>query len=124
MKRKSPQRTKSPSEIKVFRKLANNLHEIHRLQASYKKLRAEKRISVNPFFRLKIKEPVPSLDFLKSMKRTGLRVMKFSPLRLFCRECCTDWQPKKLPGGKLPNGYWRCPNGCNRHKPAESKTTK
>jgi hypothetical protein len=23
------------------------------------------------------------------------------------------WTPNLLPGGRLPRGYWQCPNGCN-----------
>ena len=25
------------------------------------------------------------------------------------------WSPNLGAGGRLPNGYWRCPNGCNTH---------
>jgi hypothetical protein len=32
-------------------------------------------------------------------------------LRLRCEECGQIWSPNVGPGGRLPSGYWRCPNG-------------
>ena len=34
-------------------------------------------------------------------------------LQLQCKNCGQIWSPNLLPGGRLPKGYWRCPNGCN-----------
>ena len=30
-----------------------------------------------------------------------------------CLACGQHWSPCILPGGRLPRGYYRCPNGCN-----------
>jgi len=32
---------------------------------------------------------------------------------LRCNQCGKGWSPNILRGGKLPRGYWRCPNRCN-----------
>jgi len=30
-----------------------------------------------------------------------------------CDHCRQVWSPKLRSGGRLPRGWWRCPNGCN-----------
>jgi hypothetical protein len=30
-----------------------------------------------------------------------------------CKQCGQTWSPVRPSGGKLPRGYWKCPNGCN-----------
>ena len=37
-----------------------------------------------------------------------------------CNTCRTQWSPNLLKGGKLPKGYWKCPNGCNAKVTTES----
>ena len=32
---------------------------------------------------------------------------------LRCGKCRQGWSPNIKAGGKLPRGYWKCPNGCN-----------
>ena len=32
---------------------------------------------------------------------------------LQCVFCGRNWSPDLLPGGKMPQGYWRCTDGCN-----------
>jgi hypothetical protein len=36
-------------------------------------------------------------------------------VRVACKECGTKWSSKLTAGGRLPLGWWKCPNGCN-HK--------
>ena len=37
--------------------------------------------------------------------------------RITCQVCGAQWTPTLRGDGRLPTGYWRCPNGCNA--PAE-----
>ncbi len=37
-----------------------------------------------------------------------------SHIRLICMQCKQTWSPNIQPGGRLPNRYWQCPNGCNK----------
>lgn len=32
---------------------------------------------------------------------------------LACERCGQAWSPNLRGGGRLPRGYWKCPNGCN-----------
>lgn len=32
---------------------------------------------------------------------------------LRCKECGKTWSPNIQPGGRMPDRYWHCPNGCN-----------
>jgi hypothetical protein len=40
-----------------------------------------------------------------------------SHIRLACKHCGQNWSPNIQPGGRLPRGYWKCPNGCNSKEP-------
>lgn len=33
--------------------------------------------------------------------------------RITCLQCGAQWAPTLRGDGRLPTGYWRCPNGCN-----------
>ena len=30
-----------------------------------------------------------------------------------CQQCGQMWSPDIQRGGRMPRGYWKCPNGCN-----------
>jgi len=30
-----------------------------------------------------------------------------------CPQCGKAWSPNVLSGGRMPKGYWHCPNKCN-----------
>lgn len=34
-------------------------------------------------------------------------------IMLTCEHCGTSWSPDLGEKGRLPRGYWKCPNGCN-----------
>ncbi len=47
------------------------------------------------------------------MKRVGVEVVDESRILLRCMTCGQTWSPDLQAHGKLPRGYWKCPNGCN-----------
>jgi len=36
-----------------------------------------------------------------------------SGIHIRCKKCGITWSPNTLPGGRMPRGYWKCPNQCN-----------
>jgi hypothetical protein len=34
--------------------------------------------------------------------------------QLQCDQCGQIWSPMIQSGSRMPNGYWKCPNGCNK----------
>jgi len=51
----------------------------------------------------------------KELDKVSVEIMDHNSLRLRCEQCEQVWSPNLGTGGRLPNGYWRCPNGCNTH---------
>lgn len=49
----------------------------------------------------------------RELKRVGVEIRDASSTILGCVECGKGWAPMLQQGGKLPRGYWKCPNGCN-----------
>ena len=49
------------------------------------------------------------------LKRKGVILDDPERTTLRCAECNDWWCVNYKSGGKLPRGYWRCPNGCNQH---------
>ena len=50
-----------------------------------------------------------------SMKRANIqRVGPSNQLWYRCKKCGYIWSPDIQMGGRLPRGWWRCANGCNR----------
>jgi hypothetical protein len=47
------------------------------------------------------------------MEKVGVEVRDASKILLACKECGQTWSPNLLKGGRLPRGYWHCPQGCN-----------
>jgi hypothetical protein len=59
-------------------------------------------------------EVIPPKHFsVLELGRAGVVVRSTSAIWLECRDCGQQWSPLLRPGGKLPRGYWRCPDGCN-----------
>jgi hypothetical protein len=49
----------------------------------------------------------------RQLAKVGVEIINPHHLLLACKECSYAWQPMIQPGGKLPRGYWQCPQGCN-----------
>ena len=46
------------------------------------------------------------------LAKVGVTVMDDGGLR--CQSCATPWWPlQPAYQGRMPNVYWKCPNGCN-----------
>ncbi len=43
----------------------------------------------------------------------GIEILDHDPVNLRCATCGQTWLPNLKEGGRLPAGYWKCPNGCN-----------
>ena len=41
------------------------------------------------------------------------RISRIGPGLYRCNQCGETWSPNLMHGGRLPKGWWRCPNGCN-----------
>lgn len=50
----------------------------------------------------------------RELSKVGVQLTDDQYLILHCVQCGQGWSPNLRRGGKLPYGYWRCPNGCNR----------
>lgn len=69
-----------------------------------------------------IQEPTPEEPTtLKRPKRyntaqlalAGVELMSAERAHLRCMNCGKAWSPNLQSGGRLPRGYWKCPNRCN-----------
>jgi hypothetical protein len=48
------------------------------------------------------------------MDKVGVEILeKDQAVWLRCKNCGATWSPNIQRGGRLPRGYWHCPNGCN-----------
>lgn len=47
------------------------------------------------------------------LKKVGVEIINQARVHLKCMKCGQLWSPNIQPGGTLPRGYWKCPNGCN-----------
>jgi hypothetical protein len=47
------------------------------------------------------------------MKKVGVNLLGKRNIKLECKKCGQAWSPNFQSGGRLPKGYWKCPNGCN-----------
>lgn len=47
------------------------------------------------------------------LRRLGVCILDKDRLWFQCMECKQKWSPNLLEHGRLPKGYWKCPNGCN-----------
>jgi hypothetical protein len=57
--------------------------------------------------------PRPSRPTPGQLKRAGVTLTDPKSLTLCCDECGAMWSSDRQPDGRLPRGYWHCPNGCN-----------
>lgn len=53
------------------------------------------------------------MDAMRKLKQAGVSLIDRSTFALQCERCGAIWWPKLPGGGRLPNGYWMCPRGCN-----------
>ncbi len=53
-----------------------------------------------------------------SLKRTlrehNVKYYDADRTQIQCNSCGQIWSPNIQEGGKLPNGFWKCPKGCNQ----------
>jgi hypothetical protein len=49
----------------------------------------------------------------KELRKFAVEIIDEDSLLLRCEQCGQIWSPNLGAGGRLPHGYWRCPNGCN-----------
>jgi hypothetical protein len=47
------------------------------------------------------------------MARFGIILLNKHGRILECERCETQWRPEPAADGRLPEGFWRCPNRCN-----------
>jgi DNA-binding transcriptional MerR regulator len=48
------------------------------------------------------------------LRKVGVEILDEDNHRLRCATCHTAWDFSMTPGGRLPKGYWHCPEGCNQ----------
>jgi hypothetical protein len=48
-----------------------------------------------------------------SLKKVGVTLVDLTSVHLRCDRCGATWSPNLQSGGRLPDRYWHCPNGCN-----------
>ena len=48
-----------------------------------------------------------------TIKKHNVTLADEKRLLLQCNECGKGWSPNLDLGGRLPKGYWKCPNKCN-----------
>jgi len=49
----------------------------------------------------------------RELKKVGIEFEDSHSVHLKCKKCGQRWSPNLQEGGRLPRGYWKCPNGCN-----------
>lgn len=49
-----------------------------------------------------------------SLAKVGVDLLDKHRIHLQCQYCGALWSPNLQRGGKLPRGWWKCPNGCNK----------
>jgi len=47
------------------------------------------------------------------LRKFGITMTDKRSLRFVCNTCGMKWSPVLLKGGRLPRGWWECPEGCN-----------
>lgn len=47
------------------------------------------------------------------LEKVGVEIVNPNTMLLKCKACQQPWSPILRSGGRLPKGYWHCPNGCN-----------
>lgn len=49
----------------------------------------------------------------RELSRVGIRIVDKTNVWLRCVQCGEMFFARRGADGYLPQGYWRCPNGCN-----------
>jgi hypothetical protein len=58
----------------------------------------------------------PACFTVVELKKVDVEIVDPFAVLLKCWKCGFEWSPPRRRGGRLPRGYWNCPNGCNRSK--------
>jgi hypothetical protein len=45
------------------------------------------------------------------LAKVGVEIVNRNETQLRCKHCGTEWSPNAGEGGRLPPGWWKCPNG-------------
>jgi len=53
------------------------------------------------------------MDIKRTLRKNNVELIDKYRTLLQCKQCGIIWSPNLLSGGRLPKGYWKCPNGCN-----------
>jgi hypothetical protein len=61
---------------------------------------------------------MPSLTY--TLKHHNVTLLDERRVILKCSKCGRVWSPNLREEGRLPNGYWKCPESCN-HEPKQYK---
>ena len=51
----------------------------------------------------------------ESLATVGVSILNKYRVRLRCQNCGRVWMPVPCPEVRLPDGWWICPSGCNKH---------
>ena len=49
----------------------------------------------------------------QELAKVGVRVLDEISIHLGCKQCGREWSPLLRRVGRMPKGYWQCPEGCN-----------
>jgi serine/threonine protein kinase len=60
-----------------------------------------------------IAPPRPRRFSKRELARVGVQITDPQGIVMHCSRCGQGWSPNLRSGGKLPRGYWKCPNRCN-----------
>jgi hypothetical protein len=52
-------------------------------------------------------------SFKHTLKTKNVTLLDEQRTILKCNNCGQPWSPNIQSGGRLPRGYWKCPNRCN-----------
>ena len=52
----------------------------------------------------------------QELVQVGVVLIDENDIRLACMSCGRKWSPLLRKDGRLPKGYWMCPEGCNTLK--------
>lgn len=55
----------------------------------------------------------PKRFSVRELAKVGVEIRDPSRVVLGCTRCGHGWSPMLMTGGRLPRGYWKCPEGCN-----------
>ena len=49
-----------------------------------------------------------------SLEKVNVKIADKKRTVLKCKSCNQTWSPNLQINGRLPRGWWKCPNGCNK----------